>query len=42
MTNPVALYESSLSSLKLIARGKVRDIYDINDKYMLIVATDRL
>ena len=42
MTNHVALYESSLSSLKLIARGKVRDIYDINDKYMLIVATDRL
>ena len=42
MTNPVALYESSLSSLKLVARGKVRDIYDINDKYMLIVATDRL
>ncbi len=42
MTNPVALYESSLSSLKLIARGKVRDIYDISDKYMLIVATDRL
>lgn len=42
MANPVALYESSLSSLKLIARGKVRDIYDINDDYMLIVATDRL
>ena len=42
MNTPVALYESSLSSLKLIARGKVRDIYDIDDKYMLIVATDRL
>ncbi len=42
MTSPVALYESSLSSLPLIARGKVRDIYDINDNYMLIVATDRL
>ncbi len=42
MTNPVALYESSLSTLRLIARGKVRDIYDIDDKYMLIVATDRL
>ena len=42
MTTPVALYESSLSSLKLIARGKVRDIYEIDDKYMLIVATDRL
>ncbi len=42
MTNPVALYESTLPSLKLIARGKVRDIYNIDDKYMLIVATDRL
>ena len=42
MTAPEALYQSTLSSLKLRARGKVRDIYDIDDKYMLIVATDRL
>jgi phosphoribosylaminoimidazole-succinocarboxamide synthase len=42
MTAPEALYESTLSSLKLRARGKVRDIYDIDDKHMLIVATDRL
>ena len=42
MTAPEALYQSTLSSLKLRARGKVRDIYDINDKYMLIVTTDRL
>lgn len=42
MTTPEALYQSALPSLKLRARGKVRDIYDIDDKYMLIVATDRL
>ena len=42
MTTPEALYQSALSSLKLRARGKVRDIYDIDDKHMLIVTTDRL
>lgn len=36
------LYESNLTSLKLINRGKVRDIYDIDDQHMLIVTTDRL
>ncbi|NNG14669.1 MAG: phosphoribosylaminoimidazolesuccinocarboxamide synthase [Gammaproteobacteria bacterium] len=36
------LYESSLNSLNLINRGKVRDIYDIDDEHMLIVTTDRL
>jgi phosphoribosylaminoimidazole-succinocarboxamide synthase len=40
MTEP--LYESSLKSLKLRHRGKVRDIYDIDDRHMLIVTTDRL
>jgi phosphoribosylaminoimidazole-succinocarboxamide synthase len=42
MAVPEALYQSELSSLKLRARGKVRDIYDIDDKLMLIVTTDRL
>ena len=36
------LYDSSLTSLNLINRGKVRDIYDIDDQHMLIVTTDRL
>ena len=35
------LSETSLS-LPLIQKGKVRDIYDIDDKRMLIVTTDRL
>lgn len=37
-----ALYESSIKSLPLRHRGKVRDIYDIDDRHMLIVTTDRL
>jgi phosphoribosylaminoimidazole-succinocarboxamide synthase len=40
MTEP--LYESRLTGLKLRHRGKVRDIYDIDDRHMLIVTTDRL
>jgi phosphoribosylaminoimidazole-succinocarboxamide synthase len=40
MTAP--LFESNLKSLKLRHRGKVRDIYDIDDQHMLIVTTDRL
>ncbi len=42
MTVPSSLYESSLSCLNLRAKGKVRDIYEINDEAMLIVTTDRL
>ena len=42
MTAPEALYETALTSLKLRARGKVRDIYDVDAKHMLIVTTDRL
>lgn len=42
MGAPEALLESNLKSLPLLARGKVRDIYDINDDHMLIVTSDRL
>lgn len=42
MTSPHTLFETHLSSLSLRARGKVRDIYDIDDALMLIVTTDRL
>lgn len=37
-----ALFNSNLKSLPLINRGKVRDIYDIDAKHMLIVTSDRL
>ena len=36
------LYETNLSSLALLGRGKVRDIYDLGSDLLLIVATDRL
>jgi phosphoribosylaminoimidazole-succinocarboxamide synthase len=37
-----ALFESNLKSLELIARGKVRDIYRVDAKRLLILATDRM
>lgn len=36
------LYESSLSSLPLIYRGKVRDTYAVGEDKLLIITTDRL
>lgn len=36
------LHESNLSSLPLIHRGKVRDLYAIDEQHLLIVQTDRL
>ena len=39
---PAALYQSELTSLTLLTRGKVRDIYAVDDEQLLIVATDRL
>lgn len=37
-----AVYETNLDYLKLLARGKVRDIYNIDNEHMLIVTSDRL
>jgi phosphoribosylaminoimidazole-succinocarboxamide synthase len=37
-----ALFESSLHSLQLVARGKVRDIYRVDANRLLILATDRI
>lgn len=42
MNAPESLLQTDLKSLKLRGRGKVRDIYDINDQLMLIVTTDRI
>ncbi|HSB26938.1 MAG TPA: phosphoribosylaminoimidazolesuccinocarboxamide synthase [Pyrinomonadaceae bacterium] len=36
------LLQTSLSDLKLLRRGKVRDVYEIDDDQLLIVATDRI
>jgi phosphoribosylaminoimidazole-succinocarboxamide synthase len=37
-----ALLQTSLGDLPLIARGKVRDIYDLGNNQLLFVATDRI
>ena len=43
MTNiPTTLFETSINSLPLIHRGKVRDIYAVGDDHLLVVTTDRL
>jgi len=36
------LFESRLEGLDLVSRGKVRDIYAVDDAHLLIVASDRL
>jgi phosphoribosylaminoimidazole-succinocarboxamide synthase len=41
MANGKIISETSFSSLKLLKRGKVRDIYEVGE-YLLIVATDRI
>ncbi|MFZ2187236.1 MAG: phosphoribosylaminoimidazolesuccinocarboxamide synthase [Candidatus Moraniibacteriota bacterium] len=40
--NEAVLFESSIQSLPLVHRGKVRDTYAISDELLLIVTTDRL
>lgn len=42
MTASDPLFESFIPSLPLLARGKVRDIYGVDDQHLLIVTTDRL
>ncbi len=37
-----SLHSSHIKSLPLLHKGKVRDIYDIDDDHMLIVTTDRI
>jgi phosphoribosylaminoimidazole-succinocarboxamide synthase len=39
-SNPI--FQTSLHSLQLANRGKVRDIYTVDDQHLLIVTTDRL
>ncbi len=41
MNNVVVVRETNFSDLKLLGRGKVRDIYEVNGM-LLIVATDRI
>ena len=39
---PTTLLQSNLPGLELIHRGKVRDVYALDDERLLMVATDRL
>jgi len=42
MSSSDPLFDSSIPELPLIGRGKVRDIYSVDDAHLLIVTTDRL
>lgn len=42
VSSQTGLFETSIKSLPLLHRGKVRDIYEIDDERLLIIQTDRL
>ena len=42
MNDSDVILETSIPGLPCIGRGKVRDIYSVNDEHLLIVTTDRL
>jgi phosphoribosylaminoimidazole-succinocarboxamide synthase len=42
MNSSDAMFESVIPGLPLIGRGKVRDIYSVDDRHLMIVTTDRL
>src|SRR5437764_12091353 len=42
MSAVAPVVETSLSNLKLLRRGKVRDVYEVDADRLLIVATDRI
>lgn len=42
MTIAETVFESEIPALSRIGRGKVRDIYSVDDDHLLLVATDRL
>jgi phosphoribosylaminoimidazole-succinocarboxamide synthase len=42
MTSVAPVVETTLANLKLLRRGKVRDVYEVDADRLLIVATDRI
>ena len=42
MNDSDALFDSAIPGLPRIGRGKVRDIYEVDESHLLIVTTDRL
>jgi phosphoribosylaminoimidazole-succinocarboxamide synthase len=39
---PTPIYATSIASLPLLGRGKVRDLYAVDEAHLLLVASDRL
>ena len=42
MTDATAVFEARVDGLELIGRGKVRDLFAVDDQHLAIVTTDRL
>jgi len=42
LTRSIALLRSEIDELPLVHRGKVRETYEVDDRHLLLVATDRL
>jgi len=42
MSGAQPITEMSLTGLKLLRRGKVRDVFEVDEQHLLIVATDRI
>src|SRR4028118_1229182 len=42
MSVPATVSETSLAGLRLVRRGKVRDVYEVDAERLLVVATDRI
>ncbi len=42
MTAVKTVLNTNLKDLSLVHRGKVRDVYEVNEKHLLLVATDRI
>ena len=42
MNAPATVAETSFGNLELVRRGKVRDVYAVDDERLLVVATDRI
>jgi phosphoribosylaminoimidazole-succinocarboxamide synthase len=42
MNNVVPVLQTSLPEFELVRRGKVRDVYAVDDEHLLFVATDRI
>src|SRR5712692_7082815 len=42
MTSVAPVVETTFTDLELVRRGKVRDVYEVDEERLLIVATDRI